>query len=60
MIVPKRDAGALAAGIVRLMDDPGERAGLAANARELAGDIEHVSDADRAGEDRRTRGDDGA
>jgi glycosyltransferase involved in cell wall biosynthesis len=33
MIVPKRDAGALAAGIVRLMDDPGERAGLAANAR---------------------------
>jgi len=33
MIVPKRDAGALAAGIVRLMDDPGERAVLAANAR---------------------------
>lgn len=33
LIVPKRDAAALAARIVRLIDDPAERARLAANAR---------------------------
>ncbi len=32
-IVPRRDAGALAAQIVALMDDPAERARLSANAR---------------------------
>jgi len=33
LIVPKRDAGALAQKIVRLIDDPAERARLVANAR---------------------------
>ena len=33
MIVPRRDAAALAAGFVRLIDDPAERARLGANAR---------------------------
>jgi glycosyltransferase involved in cell wall biosynthesis len=33
LIVPKRDAKALADGIVRLIDDPAERARLGANAR---------------------------
>jgi glycosyltransferase involved in cell wall biosynthesis len=34
IIVPKRDARALAAGIIRLLDEPGTRATLAAAARE--------------------------
>jgi glycosyltransferase involved in cell wall biosynthesis len=33
VIVPRRDAAALAGGLVRLMDDPAERRRLAANAR---------------------------
>ena len=34
VIVPKRDAGALAAAIVRMMDDPAERLRLSAGARQ--------------------------
>ncbi len=37
LIVPKRSAAALADGIVRLIDDPGERARLSAGARVTAG-----------------------
>ena len=36
LIVPRRDAAALAHRIVRLIDDPGERARLSAGAREAA------------------------
>lgn len=36
LIVPKRDAGALAAAIIRMIDEPATRARLAANARETA------------------------
>ena len=43
LIVPKRDAGALAASIVRLIDDPAERARLAANARTTSAEYDIAS-----------------
>ena len=43
LIVPKRDAGALAAKIVRLIDNPAERARLAANARTTSAEYDIAS-----------------
>ncbi len=43
LIVPKRDADALAAKILRLVDDPAERARLAANARETSAEYDIAS-----------------
>ncbi len=43
LVVPKRDAGALAAKIVRLIDDPAERARLAGNARTTSAEYDIAS-----------------